>query len=47
MKLYNFLQQWIDSIIFRTIEPESKTQVALFETNSLILLFSYSSSMYF
>ena len=39
MKLYNFLQKWIDLIISRTIKPESTSKAALFETNSQILLF--------
>ena len=37
--LPNFLQQWIDLNIFRSITPESKSKAALFETNSQILLF--------
>ena len=37
--LPNFLQQWIDLNIFRSMTPESKSKAALFETNSLILLF--------
>ena len=40
MKLHNFLQQWIDLVIFRTMKPESTSKAALFETNSQILLFS-------
>ena len=42
-----FLQQWIDLNIFRIMKPESKSKAALFETNSQILLFLYSFSMYF
>ena len=38
MKLHDFLQQWINSIIFRTIKPKSTSKATLFETNSLILL---------
>ena len=47
MILHNFLQQWIYLNIFRTMKPESTSKAALFETNSQILLFLYSSSMYF
>ena len=36
--LHNFLQQWIDLNIFRAMKPERRSQVALFETNSQILL---------
>ena len=36
--LHNFLQQWIDLNIFRTMKPESTSKAALFETNSQILL---------
>ena len=39
MKFLNFLQQWINLIISRTIEPESTSKAALFETNSQILPF--------
>ena len=39
MILHNFLQQWIDLNIFRTMKPESTSKAALFETNSQILLF--------
>ena len=45
--LHNFVQQWIDLNIFRTMKPESTSKTALLETNSQILLFLYSSSMYF
>ena len=38
LKLYNFLEQWIDSIIFRTMKSESTCKAAPFVTNSLILL---------
>ena len=37
--LPNFLQQWIDLNIFRSMTPGSKSKVALFEINSQILLF--------
>ena len=37
----NFLQQWIDLNIFRSMKPESTSKAALFETNSEILLFLY------
>ena len=37
--LHNFLQQWIDLNIFRTMKPESTSKAALFETNSQIVLF--------
>ena len=37
--LPNFLQQWVDLNIFRSMTPGSKSKVALFETNSQILLF--------
>ena len=47
MILHTFLQQWIDLNIFRTMKPESTSKAALFETNSHIPLFLYSSSMYF
>ena len=39
MKLDNFLQQWIDLIISKTVKPESRSKAALFETNSQILPF--------
>ena len=39
MILHNFLQQWVDLNIFRTMKPESTSKAALFETNSQILLF--------
>ena len=39
MTLHNFLQQWIDLNIFRTMKPESTSEAALSETNSQILLF--------
>ena len=39
--LPNFLQQWIDLNIFRSMKPESTSKAALFETNSEILLFLY------
>ena len=39
--LPNFLQQWIDLNIFRSMKPESTSKAALFETNSQILLFLY------
>ena len=39
MILHNFLQQWIDLNIFRTMKPQSTSKAALFETNSQILLF--------
>ena len=45
--LHNFLQQWIYLIICRTMKLESTSEATLFETNSQILLFLYSSSMYF
>ena len=32
--LLNFLQQWIDLNIFRSMKPESTSKAALFETNS-------------
>ena len=35
--VYNFLQQWIDLDIFRTMKPESRSKAAIFETNSQIL----------
>ena len=41
MILHNFLQQWIDLNIFRTMKPESTSKAALFETNLQILLFFY------
>ena len=47
MILHSFLQQWIDFNIFRIMKPESTSKAALFETNSQILLFLYSFSMYF
>ena len=37
--LHNFLQQWIDLNIFRTMKPESTSKAALFEINSQIFLF--------
>ena len=37
--LPNFLQQWIDLNIFRSMTPESRSKAALFETNSQILFF--------
>ena len=39
MILHNFLQQWIDLNLFRTMKPESTSKAALFETNSQILFF--------
>ena len=36
--LHNFLQQWIDLNIFRTMKPESTSKAALFEIHSQILL---------
>ena len=39
--LPNFLQQWIDLNIFRSMKPESTSKAALFETNPEILLFLY------
>ena len=39
--LPNFLQQWIDLNIFRSMKPESTSKAALFETNSQILLFLF------
>ena len=39
--LLNFLQQWIDLNIFRSMKPESTSKAALFETNSQILLLLY------
>ena len=36
---HNFLQQWIDLNILRTMKPESTSKAAVFETNSQILLF--------
>ena len=47
MKLHNFLQQLIDLIISRTMEPESTSKAGLFETNSQILLFLHSSLFIF
>ena len=47
MILHNFLQQWIYLNIFRTMKPDSTRKAALFETNSQILFFFYSSSTYF
>ena len=38
-KLPNFLEQWIDLNIFRSMKPESTGKAPLFETNSQILLF--------
>ena len=46
-RLHNLLRQWIDLIISRTVKPESTSKIVLFETNSQILLFLYSSSMCF
>ena len=40
--LPNFLQQWIDLNIFRSMTPESKSKAVIFETNSQILLFHVS-----
>ena len=46
--LCNFLQQWIDLNIFRTMKPKSTSKAALFETNSQILLFlCFFFPMYF
>ena len=45
--LPNFLQQWVDLNISRSMTPESKSKAALFETNSQILLFLWFFSMYF
>ena len=45
--LPNFLQQWIDFNIFRSMTTESKSKATLFETNSQILLFLCFFSMYF
>ena len=45
--LPNFLQQWIDLNIFRSMKPESTSKAALFETKSQILRFSYFFLMYF
>ena len=39
MILHNFLQQWINLNIFRTMKPESMSKAAHFETNSQIMLF--------
>ena len=39
--LPNFLGQWIDLNIFRSMKPESISKAALFETDSQILLFIY------
>ena len=36
--LHKLLQQWIDLNIFRTMKPERRSQAAIFETNSQILL---------
>ena len=36
--LHNFLQQWIDLIIFKALKPESTSKASLFETNSQPLL---------
>ena len=47
MILHNVLQKWIDLNISRTIKPERTSKAALFETNSQILLFLYSFSVYF
>ena len=47
MILHNVLQKWIDLNISRTMKPESTSKAALFETNSQILLFLYSFSVYF
>ena len=44
--LHNFLEQWIDLNIFRTMKPNSISKAALFERNS-DLAFFYSSSTYF
>ena len=45
--LSNFLQQWIDLNIFRSMKRESTNKAVLFETNSQMLLFLYFFSMYF
>ena len=45
--LSNFLQQWIDLNILSSMKSESKSKVALFETNTQILLFLCFFSMYF
>ena len=39
MILQNFLQQWIDLNIFRTMKPESTSKAVPFAINSQILLF--------
>ena len=39
IKLHNFSQECIDSIIFRTMKPESTCKSAHLETNSLIQLY--------
>ena len=48
--LHNFLQQWIDLNIFRTMKPESTSKGALFKTINLAhksCFLLYTSSMYF
>ena len=41
MKLHNFLQKWVDLIIYRTIKAESTSKAAFFETSLQILLFLF------
>ena len=45
--LPNFLQQWIDLNIFRSMTPERTRKAALSEINSQILLSFLFFSMYF
>ena len=47
MILHNVLQKRIDLNISWTMKPESTSKAALFETNSQIILFLYSFSVYF
>ena len=45
--LPNFLQQWIDLNIFRSMKPKSTSKGSFFETSSQILLFFIFFYMYF
>ena len=43
--LHNFLQQWVDLNIFRTVKPKSASKAALFKASSYIFFSIYFRSI--